>query len=79
MGNTVDVVIPVEPEAARALENPARREAAGRYLSSLLKEGRFRGVLANAIAEMKAEAQANGLTDQDVETELAAWQVERRG
>ena len=40
MDTTVDVIIPVDAEAARALESPARREAAGRYLSGLLKGGR---------------------------------------
>jgi len=54
MDNTVDVTIPVEPEAAKALDDPARREAVGRYLSGLLKGGRGRGVLAAAIADAKA-------------------------
>ena len=49
MDNTVDVMIPVDAEAAKALESPARREAVGRYLSSLLKGGRARDVLAEAI------------------------------
>jgi hypothetical protein len=30
MGNTVEVTIPVDVEAAQALKSPARREAAGR-------------------------------------------------
>ncbi len=62
MDNTVDVMIPVDAEAAKALESPARREAVGRYLSSLLKGGRARDVLAEAIAEAKREARAHGLT-----------------
>lgn len=77
MDNTVDVIIPLEPEAARALESPARREAAGRYLSGLLKSGRIRDVLAEAITDAKAEARANGLTDEDVDAELEAWRAER--
>ncbi len=40
MDSTVDVMIPVDAEAAKALESPARREAVGRYLSGLLKGGR---------------------------------------
>lgn len=53
MGSTVDVIIPVDAEAARALQSSARREAAGRYLSVLLKAGRICDVLAETIAEAK--------------------------
>lgn len=77
MDTTVDVTIPLDVEAARALDNPARREAAGRYLSGLLKEGRVRDILAEAIAEAKREARANGLTDADIDAELEAWRSER--
>jgi len=77
MGQMVDIVIPVEPEIARALASPERREAAGRVLSGLLKGGRVRDVLAEAIAEVKREARANGLTDGEVDAELAAWRSER--
>ena len=78
MDDLVDVTIPVEPEVARALESPARREAAGRVLSSLLKGGRVRDVLAEAIADAKAEARANGLTDEEIDRELEAWRAEKR-
>jgi hypothetical protein len=77
MDNTVDVSIPVDAEAARALESPARREAAGRYLSSLLKGGRVGDILAAAIADAKREARAHGLTDADIDAELEAWRTER--
>jgi hypothetical protein len=78
MDNTVDVTIPVDAEAAKALRSSARREAAGRYLSSLLTGGRIQEVLAEVIADAKLEARANGLTDQEIDAELAAWQAERR-
>ena len=42
MAKTVDVTIPLDPEAAKALDTPARREAVGRYLSELLKGRRVR-------------------------------------
>ena len=74
MDNTVDITIPVATEAAKALDSPVRREAAGRYLSSLLTGGR----IPEAIAEAKREACANGLTDEEIDAELAAWQAERR-
>ena len=72
MDNTVDVIIPIDVDAARALESPARREAAGRYLSGLLEAGRVRDVLAEAIAEAKQDAHAHGLTDSDIDAELEA-------
>jgi len=78
MENTVDVTIPIDAEVASALEAPARREAAGRYLSSLLRGGRLRDILAEAIADAKQQARANGLTDADIDNELAAWRAERR-
>jgi hypothetical protein len=78
MDNTVDVTIPVDAEAAKALESLARREAVGRYLSSLLRGGRARNVLAKAIVEAKRDARAHGLTDEEIDAELNKWQEERR-
>jgi hypothetical protein len=78
MDNTVDVTIPIEREAASALESRARREAAGRYLSGILKGGRVADVLAEAIADAKCAARANGLTDEDIDAELDAWRAERQ-
>jgi hypothetical protein len=79
MDNLVDVAIPLDPEAAKVLENQARREAIGRYLSSLLTGNRMSHVLAEAIADAKMEARANGLTDEDIDAELDAWRAERGG
>ena len=78
MVDHVDVTIPFEPEIARALENPVRREAAGRVLSGLLKGGHLRDVLGDVIAAAKREARANGLTDADIDAELRAWRGEPR-
>lgn len=78
MVDMVNVTIPVEAEVAKVLEDPARREAAGRVLSGLLKGGQIPDVLAEAIADVKREARANGLTDTDVDAELAAWRAERQ-
>jgi hypothetical protein len=75
---TVDVTIPLDPEAAKALDTPARREAVGRYLSELLKGRRVREALAEAIADVKREARASSLTDKDIDAELEAWRTERR-
>ncbi len=78
MDRTVEVTLPVDAEAAEALDNPARREAAGRYLSSLLKGRRVPAALGGAIADAKREARASGLTDEDIDAELRAWQAERK-
>ncbi len=78
MANTIDVLIPIDAEVAGALDNPARREAAGRYLSGLLKKDGIRRVPGAAIADLKQEAHATGLTDDDVDAEIAAWRAERR-
>lgn len=74
MDKRVDVIIPVDAEAARALASPARREAVGRYLSALLRDGRIGEVL----AEAKREARANGLADEDIDAEIEAWRAERQ-
>src|SRR5271169_5108915 len=67
MDNAVDVMIPVDAEAVKALESPVRREAVGRYLSSLSKGGRAREVLAEAIAEAKHEARTHDLIDEEID------------
>lgn len=76
MNKLVEVTIPLDAEAARVLESPARREAVGRYLSELLKSGRVRDVLAEAIADAKRQARASGLRDEDVDAELAMRRLE---
>jgi hypothetical protein len=76
--DTIDAAIPVQPDIAKALENPARRDTAGRVLSGLLKGGHLRDLLAEAIAAAKQQARANGLTDADIDAELADWRAEPR-
>ena len=78
MADTVDVAIPVDAEVAKHLDTPARREAVGRYLSGLLKDGRVRDVLAAAIADARRAAHGRGLTDEEVDAELEAWRAQRQ-
>jgi hypothetical protein len=78
MDGLVDVTIPVDGAVAEALRSPPRREAAGRVLGRLIQGGQLRDVLAGAIAEAKLEARSNGLTDADIDAELAAWRAEGR-
>ena len=78
MENTVDVTIPVEPEAAAALADVRNREAIGRLVSRVLRPRSGPSPLAQAIAEMKAAARAAGMTDADIDAELATYNAERR-
>jgi hypothetical protein len=77
MDRTVDMTIPVEPEAA-ALADARNREAVGRLVSRVLRPRFGPSPLAEAIAELKAEARAAGLTDTEIDAELAAYNAERR-
>jgi hypothetical protein len=78
MDRTVDVTIPVEPEAAAALADARNREAVGRLVSRVLRPRSGPSPLAQAITELKAEARAAGLTDAEIDAELAAYNAERR-
>ena len=79
MDKTVDVTIPVEPEAAAALADARNREAVGRLVSRIFHPGSGPTLLAQAIAVIKADARATGLSDEDIDAELAAYNAERRG
>ena len=78
MGKTVDVTFPVEPEVAAALVDPRNRAAVGRLVSRVLRPRSGPSPLADAIAELKAEARAAGLIDAEIDAELAAYNAERR-
>ena len=79
MSKTIDVTIPVDADAAAALENPRNRKAIGRLVSRVLRPGAGPTPLVRAIAAMKAKARAAGLTDEEIDTELAAYSAKRRG
>ena len=78
MSDTVDVTIPLEREAAATLANLRNREAVGRTISRILRPRSGPGALARAILELKAEARASGLTEAEIDAELAAYNAERR-
>ena len=78
MEKTVDVTIPVEPEVAAALADARNREAVGRLVSRVLRPRAGPSPLAQAIAEFKSHARAAGLTDADIDAELAAYNAEPR-
>jgi uncharacterized protein len=73
MDSTVDVTIPVEPEAAATLADARNRAAVGRLVSRVLRPRSGPSALAQAIAALKAEVQAAGLTDADIDAELIVF------
>jgi hypothetical protein len=78
MANTIDVIIPVEPEAAAALADTRDREAVGRLISRVFNPRPGPSTLAQAIAELKDEVRLAGLTDADIDAELASYNADRR-
>lgn len=78
MDRTVDVTIQVEPEAAAALADARNRDAIGRLVSRILLGRGGPDPLALAIAALKAEARAAGLTDAAIDEELETYNAERR-
>jgi hypothetical protein len=78
MSDTVEVTIRVKREAAAALRDVRNRDAVGRLISRVLRPHSGPSALARAIAELQAEARAAGLTDSEIEAELAAYNAERR-
>ena len=77
--NHVLVPIPLSPEAARVLADPGKLESVGKLVSDLLRPSRPEDdPLGRLIAQVKAEARADGLTDEEIDAELAAYNAERR-
>ena len=77
MPNTIDVTIPVEPEAAAALQDARKREAVGRIVSRILRPQPGQDPLLDAMQRLSADAKAKGLTPEILEAELAAHKAER--
>jgi hypothetical protein len=77
MAGIVEVVIPVEAEAAAVLTDARKREAVGRIVSRILRPQPDHDPLLEAMARLGADARAKGLTGETLETELAAHKAER--
>jgi hypothetical protein len=75
----VMVEIPVSRETAVALSDPKKRSSVGRLVSTLVNPGSAEeDPLFALIAQIKREARADGLTDEEIDAELAAYNAERR-
>jgi hypothetical protein len=79
MDDVVMVAIPVSGDAAEVLKKAENRERIGRLVSNILRPGTTgEDPIVALIADLKAEARAAGLTDADIDAELAAYNAERR-
>ena len=77
MDNTVDVTIPVDAEAAKALEpGPARRS--GRPLLSAAERRARPRCPCGGDRRGQARSARHGLTDEEIDAELDEWRAERR-
>ena len=77
--NVVEVAIPVDERTAEEFRHAGAREAVGRMVSRAMERRRRKvGRLLDVMDRFAAEARANGLTDEIIEEELAAYNAERR-
>lgn len=78
MNEITKIEIPVEAETARALADARRREAVGRLIDRMVRPASGDDPLAALLAEASHQARRAGLTDEEVDAELAAYNAERR-
>lgn len=77
--DVVTIELEVNTDAAEFLRDPVKRAAMGRTVSLLATDETMRkDLLFAALRATQAEAEAAGLTGEDVEQELAAHTAERR-
>ena len=79
MNETTRIEIPVEIETARALIDARRREAVGRLVDQMVRPSPGGDPLAALLAVSARQVRESGLTDEDIDAELAAYNAERRG
>jgi hypothetical protein len=72
------IEISVDSETARALADPRRLEAVGRLIDRMVRPSAKNDPLAAVLEATAADAREQGLTDDDIDTELAAYNAERR-
>ena len=78
MTRIVRVEIPVDEAAAEALKDADRRERVGRLVSQVARLYEGPDPLAAVLERTAREARGQGLTDAEIDTELAAYNAERR-
>ena len=78
MSQVSKIEIPVEEATAAALTDTRRREAVGRLIDRLVRPGADDPLIA-LFDRMSDEANKAGLTEDDINAELSAYNAERRG
>lgn len=79
MASDIVLGIPVSADAADILKSPDNARAIGRIVSDLLRPSSSAAdPIAPLIARIKMEAHASGLTDAEIDAELATYNAERR-
>ncbi|MGA9866838.1 MAG: hypothetical protein WBQ75_10420 [Acetobacteraceae bacterium] len=77
MNEASKIEIPVEEATAAALADARRRKAVGRLVDRLVRPGADDPLIA-LFERTAAEARDTGLTEAEIEAELAAYNAERR-
>jgi len=77
MNQVSKIEIPVSEATASALSDARRREAVGRLVDRMVQPGIDDPLIA-LLSRISVEAQACGVTEADIEKELAAYNAERR-
>jgi len=78
MTRVVRIEIPVDEAAAEALKDAGRRARVGRLVSQLARLYQGPDPLAELLERAAGRAQAGGLTDSEIDAELAAYNAEHR-
>lgn len=79
MSDYVAVEIPVRRDVAELLRDKRRADQIGKLVSEMLRPSSpASDPLAALIREVKADARAGGLTDEEIDAELAAYNAEHR-
>ncbi len=79
MDGLVEVRLHVGADIAAALGDPKLRYEAEQAVRDVVRRSRAGAEFKSAFAEIKAEARASRLTDQEIDAELDAYNAERRG
>jgi hypothetical protein len=78
MNEVVTIEIEVAPETAEALRDPRRRQAVGRLVDRMVRPAKGSDPLARVLMETRRAARKAGLSDADIDAEIAAYRAERR-
>jgi Arc/MetJ family transcription regulator len=79
MNEVVTIEIEVTQETAQALADPRRRQAVGLLVDRMVRPTVGDDPLAAVLAATRRAAREAGLTDADIDAEIAAYRAERRG